>query len=354
MWSVDGAPILTLRPHTAQVNAIAWSLDGQWVAAASDDQTITVSSGWPGKLSLVLRGHTARVSAVAWSPSGTRLASGGGDGTVRIWDAVSGKESLTLDDPGQVHSVAWSPDGLLVASGGTDDTVLIHDATPGYSAALMPPYLAVLDRRIAADPNNSTNWRIRAQIHAGMRDWSSAEVDLRNYLALKPNEHWCTLGYWVAGPYPEDLSAHYPPEINPDSGNHLPAEVTTEPAPTFLNWQLVPKNAAGFINFGPLFGNAEHISAYALLKVYSPKETKVAVLLGSDDQVRVWLNAKQIHENPALRPAFPDSDVVAATLNPGWNTLLARVVNVTGTHAMYLRLSDSPADIAKTRGGPAK
>jgi len=187
-----------------------------------------------------------------------------------------------------------------------------------------------------------------------MKDWNSAETDLRHYLTLKPDEHWCTLGYWIAGPYPQDLNAHFPPEINPDPGRPVPTEAVEEPSPTFLNWQRAPLNPAGFVNFGPLFDNAEHISAYALLKVYCPKQENIAILLGSDDQVRLWLNGNQVHENLALRPAIPDNDAVAATLTPGWNTLLARVVNVTGSHALYMRLSNAPADLARAHGNASK
>jgi hypothetical protein len=127
----------------------------------------------------------------------------------------------------------------------------------------------------------------------------------------------------------------------------VPALETAEPAQTFLNWQRVPLNSAGFVNFGPLFGNAEHISAYALLRVYCPKSAKVAILLGSDDQLRLWLNGRQIFENLAQRRAMPDDDAVSATLAAGWNTLLARVVNVTGEHALYLRLSGATEDLKR-------
>jgi hypothetical protein len=102
--------------------------------------------------------------------------------------------------------------------------------------------------------------------------------------------------------------------------------------------------ANGFVNFGAMFGQAEHISAYALLRIYSPRQQPAAILLGSDDQVRLWLNGKQIHEYLHERMALPDTDAVPARLEPGWNTVLARVVNVTGEHAIYLRLSDAAAD----------
>jgi hypothetical protein len=61
------------------------------------------------------------------------------------------------------------------------------------------------------------------------------------------------------------------------------------------------------------------------------------------------LNGKLIHEYLQPRAAKADEDAVAATLEPGWNTLLARVVNVTGAHALYWRLSDDPADLLRAR-----
>ena len=102
-----------------------------------------------------------------------------------------------------------------------------------------------------------------------------------------------------------------------------------------------------YINFGKLYGHAEHISAYALMRIFSPEQRPVAILVGSDDQVRLWLNGKLIHENMQLRSPAPDSDATPATLSAGWNTLLARVINATGQHALYLRLSDAPADLLR-------
>jgi hypothetical protein len=78
----------------------------------------------------------------------------------------------------------------------------------------------------------------------------------------------------------------------------------TEPqAPS--GWQLIELTAPGFVNFGELYGHADHISAYAQLRVYSPQQQDVAVMVGSDDQCRLWLNGKQIHECLQVRMPFP-------------------------------------------------
>jgi eukaryotic-like serine/threonine-protein kinase len=339
VWDAESCrEILPLPGHLEEVSSVAWNPNGESLASASGDGTIKIWDATAGKVLLTLRGHNAQVKAVAWSPDGTRLASASWDETVKVWDARTGKQTLTFGgNECPINTVAWSPDGLAIVSGAEDQSVVIYDASVGHRSGLAPRYLPVVTRRLAADPKNAEDWHLAGEIEAGRGNWKGAAADFDQYLALDRHAPWVTLGDWVAGPYPDDLSKSYPPERDVDPLARVAATGDDEQT---TRWERVPTNASGFVNFSLLYGRAEHISAYALMRIYSPVGRTATLWLGSDDQARVWLNGKQIHESRGERAAIPDSDAVPATLNAGWNTLLVRVTNQVREHALYARLAE--------------
>jgi WD40 repeat protein len=104
------------------VQCIAFSPDGQQLAAASYDHDITVwSLSKPGSKPRVLKDHIDSVYAVAFSPNGKLLASAGGDRTVKLWSAATGKRLYTLSEStAEVYALAFRPDGKQIAAGGAD------------------------------------------------------------------------------------------------------------------------------------------------------------------------------------------------------------------------------------------
>src|SRR5438477_602362 len=92
----------------SQFEIVAWSPDGQFIAAAGNDGV-----GWcdraTGTQLVLLEGHSGPISSLAWSPDGKTIASGSDDNTVRLWDAATGRALRTLEDHSEaVSSVVWS------------------------------------------------------------------------------------------------------------------------------------------------------------------------------------------------------------------------------------------------------
>jgi WD40 repeat protein len=98
--AIDERPQLTLRGHTGDVVAAAFSPDSGaagLLATASHDGTARLwdLQGSGGEL-LTLTGHIGWLNDVAFSTRGNHLVTAGEDGTARVWDVASGRELLRL------------------------------------------------------------------------------------------------------------------------------------------------------------------------------------------------------------------------------------------------------------------
>jgi hypothetical protein len=83
--------------------------------------------------------------------------------------------------------------------------------------------------------------------------------------------------------------------------------------------------------------NGENRVAYLRARVWSPKEQKAQLELGSDDGVKVWLNGQVVHANNAIRPAEAGQDKAPVTLKEGWNPLLVKLTQGGGQWALSVR-----------------
>ena len=79
--------------------------------------------------------------------------------------------------------------------------------------------------------------------------------------------------------------------------------------------------------------------------VYSDQLRDLAVLIGNDDSARIWNNGKQLFLSPRFAP--PDSRAAVMKLQPGRNTILAKVTNDRGPHSLNLRFGTGPVDAAR-------
>ncbi len=108
---------LRLR-HSREINAVAFSSDGQRLATASSDGTVKIWDLGNGHEILTYTGHTDKVRCLAWSRDGKFIASAGMEKNIKIWDADTGKDKQSIAAVGEfVSSIALSKDGKHVFTG---------------------------------------------------------------------------------------------------------------------------------------------------------------------------------------------------------------------------------------------
>jgi WD40 repeat protein len=116
-----------LEKHKAQVDAIAFSVDGKCVVTGAADHLVKVWSTTKGTELHALRGHTSFVHALACLPDGTCVS---GSGELLRWDLATGELVAKASIAGEVSSLAASPDGRwLLVLGPFDRTIQLWPTT---------------------------------------------------------------------------------------------------------------------------------------------------------------------------------------------------------------------------------
>jgi WD40 repeat protein len=121
--------IAMLQAFDGDVDSIAWSPDGEWIASGHNTTArLWHADGSPGP---VLPAGDAAVMRLDWSPDSQRLATGSWDTSVRLWnlEGVLLKEFPNHAAP--CYGVSFSPDGTKLASCGWDGVVRVLDVESG-------------------------------------------------------------------------------------------------------------------------------------------------------------------------------------------------------------------------------
>jgi len=96
--------------HSNAIFDLKWHPNDEYIATASGDQTIVISSVRNENRVTTLVGHTQSVKCLAWDPeNGDVLCSGGRDGTINIWDLRVGERWRTVIGRGELRPVLTMP-----------------------------------------------------------------------------------------------------------------------------------------------------------------------------------------------------------------------------------------------------
>ncbi|MCI0539051.1 MAG: hypothetical protein L0Z50_27910 [Verrucomicrobiales bacterium] len=136
-WNAtNGVLLRRIKDLPERIQGISYNADGSWLAAVGG------SPGQSGELTLV-NPHAEAVTkilgmmpdvmlAVAFSPDGQRVAAGGTDNSIHIYDVESGREQLLIQQHADwVMALAWSPSGAQLASASRDRTARVYNTQTG-------------------------------------------------------------------------------------------------------------------------------------------------------------------------------------------------------------------------------
>ena len=108
-----------------------------------------------------------------------------------------------------------------------------------------------------------------------------------------------------------------------------------------VHWQEATTRADGFLDLRQNLSPNPMTVGYTLVFVYAPKATDSVMLIGSDDEITVWLNGTEIHRKNINAGAMADADAIPCQLKAGWNTVLCQKIDNGWSWGLYLRFTDA-------------
>lgn len=116
--------------NALEVKAIAFSLDSNYLATASSDNTARRWDIQSGKAVTIMT-HEDIVTDVAFNPVNNSIATASLDGTARIWNITKDRPFMRLNHNQSIENLAFNANGKYLVTASKDRTVRIWDRANG-------------------------------------------------------------------------------------------------------------------------------------------------------------------------------------------------------------------------------
>jgi len=287
-------------PPQQAIAALVEGSDGQWSALAAQWET-----AGPHRRAMI-----------------TRLAATNPQLTA---DAVN----AALADPDRIVRIAGITAAATLKSDDVHRTLaeLVTDPTTDRSTAFAA--WAACDTREPA-PDLLTAYMDRF-------GWDNANRYAKEHPLRLPGDF---IRQWrVGGCFPAADMSELATKQAPEPGIvHITPPLTKAGTP--LAWHDLSTNTDGFLDLATICNEPAKAIAYATCTLQSPDERMVRFAVGTDDGCRIWINDTLAWDDPEFQGATRDANTFTATLRPGTNTVLCKVLNGTGDFGLYLRVMD--------------
>lgn len=212
-------------------------------------------------------------------------------------------------------------------------------------------------RRSAGMPVATKSHQARAAVlEAKVSEWTKAATASPPELAAAQVE-WeksisslvePSMGEWsLIGPFPGGArNKAFETAFGPEQGVDLSAEIAGK------KWQKRSDFPDAKVHALP---GDPNVAWYLTRKIEAPAETQLALSLGSDDGIRVWLNGEEKLKHNVGRGPAPDQEKLTVALKKGSNQFLMKIVNGGGGCGFYFRAGGSniPAKVVAASKIPA-
>jgi cellulose synthase operon protein C len=119
-----------------------------------------------------------------------------------------------------------------------------------------------------------------------------------------------------------------------------------------VRWRPIPIRDLpnGLVDLDTLFRPHNQCLAYGLTYLHAKEKTAVAIRIGSDEAMKIWVNGRLLLAHDRRRPINFDQSSVGVVLKKGWNALLIKVCDQKGSWSYRVRITDPAGSRQKTVG----